>query len=334
MSDAIGGVALSPEENAFFESGGETAIPDTGVGGSDAGGGDGSPGGEGNKAPRSDNRSGEGDGPVPLAKFLEEKNRRKDLDKRLRDSETQLAEMRGKFSILDRLNKAPGDDPAQPVGPPKAEDDIFGAVNHVIKRLDDADKAKADSDKAKSDADKAEADRKVFVDNYQADFRAFEQKNPDYKAAYNHLLGTRAQELIAIGYDDPKALQESGASPLQVHAAARALHDAITADEFAIANLAFSKNKSPAEIIYGLAKQRGYVKAAGGDAPGGDKGRAAADILDTIERGQQSNKSLNGTGSTGGEQAMTAERLLAMPLDEFEAWTTKNPAAAKRIMGG
>jgi len=31
---------------------------------------------------------------------------------------------------------------------------------------------------------------------------------------------------------------------------------------------------------------------------------------------------------------MTAEALLKMPVDEFEAWVTKNPAKAKRIMGG
>jgi hypothetical protein len=31
---------------------------------------------------------------------------------------------------------------------------------------------------------------------------------------------------------------------------------------------------------------------------------------------------------------MTAERLLAMPMAEFEAWVEKNPAKARRIMGG
>jgi hypothetical protein len=31
---------------------------------------------------------------------------------------------------------------------------------------------------------------------------------------------------------------------------------------------------------------------------------------------------------------MTGEMLLKMPMDEFEAWCTKNPARAKRLMGG
>ena len=31
---------------------------------------------------------------------------------------------------------------------------------------------------------------------------------------------------------------------------------------------------------------------------------------------------------------MTGEMLLKMPMDEFEAWCTKHPAKAKRLMGG
>ena len=34
------------------------------------------------------------------------------------------------------------------------------------------------------------------------------------------------------------------------------------------------------------------------------------------------------------KREFTGEMLLKMPMDEFEAWCAKNPAKAKRLMGG
>jgi hypothetical protein len=115
---------------------------------------------------------------------------------------------------------------------------------------------------------------------------------------------------MAIGYDDPMSL-----------------HEALTRDEMAIAQTALGNNKSAAEIIYNLAQQRGYRRADGG------KGNAAG-RLDTIARGQNANKTLSNTGGNSGDGDITGEMLLKMPMDEFEAWCTKHPAKAKRLMGG
>ena len=52
-----------------------------------------------------------------------------------------------------------------------------------------------------------------------------------------------------------------------------------------------------------------------------------------IERGQQRSQTLSGTGGGAAPTEMTASRLLAMSNDEFDAWTTKNPAKAARLMG-
>jgi hypothetical protein len=172
----IGG-SLTPEENAFFESGGESPIPtDTGTdntGNSDNTGNGSPPAGDkptdqGSKAPQH----------VPLAALQEERSKRKALGDTVKGLETQLAELRGKFSIIDRLGKPDGGEGEAAKGPPKPEDDIFGAVNAITKRLDDADKAKVD-------ADKAAADRNTFVTSYRNDAAKFEQANPDYKQAYN-----------------------------------------------------------------------------------------------------------------------------------------------------
>jgi hypothetical protein len=115
---------------------------------------------------------------------------------------------------------------------------------------------------------------------------------------------------MAMGYDDPMQL-----------------HQALTNDEMSIARMALGNNKSAAEIIYHLAQQRGYRRPDGGRGRGADK-------LDTIQRGQNANKSLSNTGGNAGDGDITGEMLLKMPMDEFEAWCTKHPAKAKRLMGG
>ena len=305
--DAGGTPTLSADEEAFFSSGGGKTIP---ADGADAG-----TGGEGGDKPAGEAKPG--DAPkndhVPLATFLEEKKARKELAGKLTEYEKQIAEFKGKFAIIDRL-KLPGEQqPEQPKGPPNPEEDIFGAVKHVGETVAQMQKRLDDQAKAAADAEKQASEQKVFVDKYRADADAFEATNPDFKAAYNFLLNSRAAELKAIGYDTPQAL-----------------HQALIADEMAIAQMAFERGKSPAEMLYNLANQRGYKKDAAAD-PGQGK---AAEKLENIERGQQANKSLSNAAGSSGDPEMTAEALIAMPADEFEAWCNRNPAKAKRLFGG
>jgi len=239
---------------------------------------------------------------VSLSALHQERSRRKELDGKNRELESQIAELRGKFSIIEKL-QAPA---AEQKEVPTVETDIFGVVKNTTETLAEIQKRLNADDEAK----KADGDRNNLITAYRMDAAQFEAKTPDFKAAYNHLLNSRAAELMAMGYDDPVQL-----------------HEALTADEMAIAQMALGKKKSAAEIIYNLAQQRGYKKAE----PGGGKG---AEKLDAIERGQNANKSLSNTGGNSGDGEMTGEMLLKMPADEFEAWCAKNPAKARRIMGG
>lgn len=315
------GPSFSPEEEAFFSSGGDSAIPDTGSDktGDDAGKV------EGAEVLGADEKTGEKTGDkvekmVSLSALHEERTKRQARDKENRELALQNAELKGKFSIIEKLN-LPAKEAEVPKAPLTAEEDIFGKVNQtgetvaqIQKRLDDADA------KTKADAEAA-TERTTFVNSYKADAAKFEETKPDYRQAYDFILKSRAAELQAIGYDTPEDL-----------------HNALTADEFAIAQMAFSKGKSPAEMLYALATQRGYKAAAAKGAepdPEAKPGEGtAAERLATIERGQAANKSLSDLGGEAPGGAMTAAQLIAMPMAEFEAWTEKNPAKAKRLMGG
>ncbi|MGY3535410.1 hypothetical protein [Bradyrhizobium sp. USDA 4452] len=317
-----GGPTMTADEEAFFTSGGEKEIPSDEAGGGHTGGsaegaGSGAAGDAGSdkSGTAGNDQGGEGKGNqhIPLATFLEEKNARKDLARQLADAQRQIAEFTGKFSIIERLKLA-GTDPGtqQPAAPPSPEEDIFGAVKHVGETVAQMQKRLDDQAAAEKQAKETATAQTEFVNRYRNDAETFQKSNPDYRTAYDFLLQSRASELQAIGYDTPEAL-----------------HQALIADETAIAQMAFERGKSPAEMIYALAKQRGYAKAAADPSKG--KG---AEKLDAIERGQAANKSLSNTGGNAGDADMTAEALIAMPADEFEAWTAKNPAKARRLFGG
>jgi len=282
---------LSPAEESYFESGGNVEIP------------------QGEQA-AAEEKIAEPETPkaeepkvekmVSLAALHEERNRRREIDRQYRETQQQLAELKGKLSIVERL--APEKTEAKE---PTVEEDIFGVVKNTTQTVADIQKQL----KEQADQQKAEGERNALISAYRSDAAKFETENPDFKTAYNHLLQSRAAELQTMGYTDP-----------------RALHEALTNDEMSIAQMALSQGKSAAEIIYNLAKQRGYAKA--------DDKPSAAEKLANIEKGQAANKSLSSTGGTAGEADMTAEALLKMPMDEFEKYAEKNPAKVRRLMGG
>jgi len=288
------GTELTPDEASFFDTEGATAIPESGAE-TDAASIGPATAGEGDTAQKPERM-------VALAALREERGRRREIDRQYREAQQQLAELRGRFAVIERLN-AP-----TPKPPPSAEEDIYGAV----KATTDAVAELRERLETRDARDRVAQREQSVIAAYRTDAAQFESRTPDFRAAYSHLLASRAQELAAMGYDDPQAIQQ-----------------ALMADEFAVAQAALARRQSPAEIIYTLARQRGYA----GDAGTAARGRGG-ERLASIERGQQVHKSLASAGGTSGDADISAEALLKMPMDEFEAWCAKNPARARRIMGG
>lgn len=292
---------LSPSESAYFESGGKTEIEATTATGADKPGdsvaADASLGGEQTQKPTPAEV-------IDKKAFDAERTRRKTAETERRNLETQLAELRGKFAVIEQLRSGGPQEQSQELTP---ELDIFGYAKKTSETVSDLQK-RLDAQDA---AARQENERNQIVSAYRADVGRFAESNTDFGDAYRHLLVSRANELKAMGYEDE-----------------RAIHDALIADEMEIAKIALSKGGSPAELIYSLAAQRGYKKAEAAQKPG------AAEKLDTIERGQNANKSLSNAGGASGDGDMTAAMLLKLPNDEFEAWCRKYPAKAKGIFGG
>jgi len=135
------------------------------------------------------------------------------------------------------------------------------------------------------------AEHNAFMAKYNASAEAFKQDQPDFTDAYNFLTSSRKNEYLALGYTEEQASQ------------------ALLADEKSIANRAYQIDKSPAEVLYSLAKQRGYTP------------KQAEKSVQEIEKSLKASKSLGASGSSAVTDGFDLEEISSLSDKEFEkAW--------------
>lgn len=232
---------------------------------------------------------------VPLPALHEERNKRKAIEARLREIELENARYAERFKIIEKVDKQP-----TPAEDPFAylEKVVPGEIDEVRKKLAEFEKR-----------DQEQTQHRQVLSSYASDVQRFKAETPDFDDAYKFVVNGYFAEAQAMGLPNPV--------------------EAAQAHELQIVMNALQRGVSPAEALFSVAKARGFQSK-----PKEDEKRPAAEKLDTIEKGQAANKSLSQAGGQPGGEEMTAEQLLKMPLDEFEAWTKKNPAKARRLMGG
>lgn len=228
----------------------------------------------------------------------EERERRKAAEQRLRDLEIQNARYAERFSVLDRIQS----EQRQPAQVPSPTEDPFKYIEHIPEQFKTLEQKLAQYEQR----EQQQAQHQQIVRIYAADAQRVKADHPEFDQAYQHVVGGFLAAAQAMGLSDPVA--------------------AAQAQELQIVQQALSNGRSPAEAFLSMAKAYGFAPKAS------DNG--AAEKLDKIEQGQAANKSLGAAGGESGADNMTADALLKMPLDEFDAWCRKNSAKAKRLMGG
>lgn len=133
--------------------------------------------------------------------------------------------------------------------------------------------------------------------------RTFAAATPDYNEASNFLIQARAQELAILGFD-PMTIQNT-----------------INQERIQIADLAMRGGGNPAEIVYKMAAQRGYKKAAA--VPDNGQGGQAvvqqdpAEKIAALKAGQEASQSLS-QGRGQAPRPLTAARLTEMSDADFD----------------
>ncbi len=180
---------------------------------------------------------------VPLAKYLEEKNKLRDelaqRDITLKQFQEELAALKAKLPKED----APKE--------PDFVEDPKGYVDHKLSQTMSAieehnKKAEAEGKKAQETA--AQASQQVQVQRFLTDLGAqearFVQSNPDYQDALNHLRTVRAAQLREF---DPEITQDK-------------VIGIIRQEEIQLAIQLAQQGRDPIQTAYNLARHYGYAK--------------------------------------------------------------------------
>ncbi len=141
------------------------------------------------------------------------------------------------------------------------------------------------------------------MQEYENDFR---EVTPDYDDAAKHFREARMQELEEQGYEGDE------------------LQKALTAELVGLVARAMQSGKDPAEVVYKLAKNRGF------GASGATKLDKLPGKLQTIDRGQKASRSLSGMGGKTGDGELSAESVYKLEGAAFDAAFAKLKAQAKR----
>lgn len=255
---------------------------------------------------------------VPHGALHEERELRKAAEAR-----AKLLEERTNI-ILEKFGQ-PTQAPA-PVVQPIAADEIpsleTDPLGHILGQMKA--QAKEQEELKKNLSERAQQDQQTFaVQRLTGTAVSMEQEfaraTPDYNEAASFLREGRRQEYTAMGYN-----------PQQVE-------QAIQQEALGIANMALQRGQNPAEVIYTLAKTRGFAKAPPAPPAVQENGlpipqenAQSAERLATVAKGQQQNQSLGNIRGSA-PAPLTAQKLLEMSPDEFAK--VLNTPEGRNLMG-
>lgn len=285
--------------------------------------------------------------PVPYQRFKREKDR---LAKRAADLTTELATERAARGTAEqsanterermarlgeRLANLAIDPPAaaaEPAKPaPDPEADPIGYIKYLGEQITGLAGKTEKVETTVQERDASTALERTYVD----DARQFVARQPDFGQAYTWLMRNRDAELAAAGYADP---QER--------------YRIIMADERDIVARAVQARQrdpnaaGPTQILYGLAKARGYTVAAlaapapaapANGAPAAPAVPSITQQVEQIEKGRAASRSLSSGGGAPAPTAIDLSKLADMTDNEYlefkRAMTPAQRAELNGLMG-
>jgi hypothetical protein len=232
---------------------------------------------------------------VPYQALQEERRERQRLQA---ENRALMERMEARLAALQQAQQPPA-----PPAPDPNENPI-GFLAHQQQAVGQrVDQLVQQSEQAQRQAQMAAAEAQLAARIQTAEVQ-FKASNPDYEQAIAHTHQLRVRELQALGHD-PLAAEQQSVQELRQAAFFHAAH-----------------GRNPAELIYNLAKVRGYSPTPAAPSP--------AAQLQVAQRGTAAAASLGGGG--GGTPGQLNARALAEMSDEDFAKVTD--AQWRKAMGG
>jgi hypothetical protein len=251
---------------------------------------------------------------VPHAALHKERERRKSVEAEYLTVREKMARAEERLAVLNEVLQQPqapqlGQQPGQTEEIPDPEKDIFAYVKYQAKLIEDLKAAQNQVRQRTQEQEGLQQLQRAYVQDAQT----FAKDKPDFKDAYSHLANSRARELMALGYNEQQ------------------IRTQLTQEETQIVAQAFQQRRSPSAVLYEQALARGYTPKqaqAIAQAPN------PAQKLETVARGQATQKSLSGAGGSSGE-GLTVEALANMSESEFaEVQARIGKSKMRQLLGG
>ncbi len=308
---------LSPEETAFYESGGEAEIKEVTpevVETEDAGTEEVK---QPDKAAETAEKHGKkgkaeteeaedkGKSPtVPHAVFHAEREDHKKTKAQLDELRAFKAVMEERWNAIQTQEQQKQQKETDPE--PNIEEDFIGHqawLGRQFKALNEAQARQAEQVRQQQEAQ--QVDQTVW-DYWNQDTARYAQENGDFQNAAKWLAETRNAQLSAIGNIDQRMSTQ------------RARDQQINAELKQIIVAAAQQGRSPAEVVYQFAQSYGYKPQ--GAAETKETADETAARLKALEAAQNGSRTVGQVaGKAGGDEA-TPESLVAMSESEFAAW--------------
>lgn len=265
---------------------------------------------------------------VPLPVLLEERERRKQSEERVRAYEAELTQRRDwqarieervrmaeeqKKWLEDSQNKAKiPDQNEDPLGYERAKrEELERELRAKVAQLDQYAQKQSEWQNQVSQQANVQAQTQSILQNVQAQASAFASQVPDYVDAVRFMQTTRDRELALMGYQDA------------------GVRSGIIQNEAAmLIDQSLKNGQNPAENLYKLAKDRGF----GPTAPATQAPYSGQERIQNLQRGIQASRSLSSIPAVSGSSGLTLERLVSMPQEEFDRLHSSNPAVIDAIM--
>jgi hypothetical protein len=223
---------------------------------------------------------------VPLAALHEEREARRELERKLRDQETNRAVLDQRLKQLEETwRKSTNPEPQ----PPSYDDDPLNRLKWEIEQRDKKLAAIEEKVKGRDTQDEQSQGLAALVNDYQAQAGSFAQAKPDFYEAYQFVRQGWAMEAKTMGVKD------------------KDLNAALRSHELGIAARALEEGDNPGEVIYKLAVLRGYKAKADGNQK-----------IENLAKGTRTATSLSQVPGAGKVQ-LTAEVVAGLSDEDFAA---------------
>lgn len=227
---------------------------------------------------------------VPYGALHEERERRKELQRKVEESDKKVQRMEDRFQkMMDQLSV--NQQHQQQIDP--YLDDPIGTIRSKQENLE---RFLFQQAKEHHDQQNMQVAQNQFLHRYNESAKAFLQEKPDFKEAYQHLVDSRIGEYMEAGYSKEQAAY------------------LINQDEASIVAKSYEDGVNPAERMYKLAKVRGYQFKAQNPQ---NNAQANEEKINQLQKGLQASKSLSNASGKTSKSDMRLEDIAALPDDEF-----------------